>query len=174
MWRSKKFIIVAVLVVLVAGGTLGGVAIAQANDDDNATTTTANVTSFLDKVAEMYQRNTGVEINADDLQQAIKDATQALKDEALDNYLQKLINEGKIDQGQADQFKAWLAERPTFPTDEFKQWWDARPDIPGLFSQGNGPKVGPFGGMQRGLGRFGGMMRGRFGGWCAPSADTNS
>jgi hypothetical protein len=173
MWRSKKFIIIAVLVVLVVGGTLGGVAVAQANDSqDNNTTQTANVTSFLDKVAEMYQKNTGVAINAADLQQAIQDATQAMKDEALDNYLQKLIDEGKIDQGQADAYKAWLANRPSFPTDEFKQWWDARPDIPGLFGQNNnGTGIAPFGGMKRGFGRFGGMFGGRFGGWCAPSTN---
>jgi hypothetical protein len=172
MWRSKKFIIIAVLVVLVVGGTVGGVAIAQANDEGNNTTQTANVTSFLDKVAEIYQENTGVVINADELQKAMTEATQAIKDEALDNYLQKLISENKITQEQADQYKAWLAQRPTFPTDEYKQWMDARPDIPGLFGSGNGAKIGPFGGMQRGMGKFGGMMRGGFRGWGAPDTES--
>lgn len=173
MWRSKKFIIIAVLTVLVLGGTLGGVAIAQADDEENNTTQTANVSSFLDKVAEIYQKNTGVAINADELQKAMTEAGQALKDEALDNYLQKLVTDGKITQEQADQFKTWLDSRPTFPTDAFKQWWDARPDVPGLFGQGDGARIGPFGGMQRGIGRFGGgMMGGRFGGWCAPDAET--
>jgi hypothetical protein len=172
MWRSKKFIIIAVLTILVLGGTLGGVAIAQANNEDNNASQTANVTSFLGKVAEVYQKNTGVAIDPEELQKAVTEARQALKDEALDNYLQKLVTDGKITQEQADQFKTWLDSRPTFPTDEFKTWWDARPDIPTLFGEGNGPRMGPFGGMHGGMGRLGGGFGGRLGGWCAPDADT--
>jgi hypothetical protein len=57
MWRSKKFIIIAVLTVLVVGGTLGGVAIAQA-DDQNSSQTQAAGTKLLDKVAEIYEQKT--------------------------------------------------------------------------------------------------------------------
>jgi hypothetical protein len=170
MWRSKKFIIIAVLTVLVLGLTLGGVAMAQADDEDTSPSQTANVTSFLDKVAEIYQQNTGVTIDREELQKAFTEARQAIKDEALDNFLQKLVTDGKITQEQADQFKTWSDSRPTFPTDEFKQWWDARPDIPGLFGQGNGNNGMPFGGMHRGMGRFG--MGFRFGAGCAQDADT--
>jgi hypothetical protein len=171
MWRNKKFIIIAMLTVLVLAGTIGGVAIAQANDDNYNLPQTGNV-SLLDKVAENYEKNTGVAIDAQELKKAFTEAGQAIRDEALDNYLQKLVTDGKITQEQADQFKAWLESRPTFPTDEFKQWWDARPDIPGLFGQDNDTRMGPFGGMHRGIGKFGGGFGERFGGWCAPDANN--
>lgn len=153
MWRSKKFIIIAVLTVLVLGGTLGGVAIAQA-DDQNTTTTptaTANVTTFLEKVAEIYKNNTGVTIDPAQLQQAMTEARQAMCEEALDNYLNKLVADGKITQEQADQFRTWWDSRPSL--DEFQSWLQERPDIPGLFGGGQG--IGPFGGPMHGMGKFG-------------------
>ena len=170
MWRSKRVIIIAVLTVLVLGATLGGVAMAQADDPDVNASQTANVSTFLDKVAEIYQQNTGVAIDAEELQKAMTEAGQQLKDEALDNYLQKLVAEGKITQEQADQFNAWLDSRPTFPTEEFKDWWESRPDVPGLFGTDNGNRIGPFGGMHRGMGGFG--MGFKLGRWCAPDTET--
>src|SRR3972149_9005330 len=152
MWRSKKFII-TVLTVLVLGATLGSVAIAQADDDNGSTTQTDNVSSFLEKVAEIYQANTGVAIDPQDLQQAITEAKQAIRNEALDNYLDKLVAEGTITQQHAAEFNAWMDSKPSLPIDEFRQWWDARPDISSLFGQ-NGDGIGPFGGMHRGLGKF--------------------
>jgi hypothetical protein len=163
MWRSKKFIIIAVLTVLVLGGTLGGVAIAQADDQNNDTTptatATANVSSFLDKVAEMYKNDTGVTIDPQALQKAITEARQALCKAAMDNYLQKLVSEGKITQDQADQFMTWWDSKPTLPIDEFQQWWNARPDIPGLFGQSNNG-MGMFGNMH-GIGKIRGWFGGR-------------
>jgi hypothetical protein len=177
MWKNKKFIIIAILVVLVVGGSLGGIAIAQADDQSSSANETA-VSSFMSKVAEIYEQNTNVPINADELQKAFIEAGQAMKSQALDNYLQKLVDEKKISQEDADNFKAWLAERPAFPTDEFQQWMQSRPDIPGLFGDGSGPGIRPFGGMRE-PGKFGmgfrGMFGGRFGGgWCAPNATDNT
>jgi hypothetical protein len=191
MWKSKKFIFISLLVVLVVGGTLGGVAIAQADDQSSSANQTGK-TALLDKVAEIYEENTGVAIDPDELQQAFVEAGQALKDEALDNYLQKLVDEEKITQDQADEYKTWLDDRPAFPADEFKQWMESRPafpsdelkqwmesmpDIPGMFGMENRRGMGPFGGMQRTPGKFGegfgGMFGGRFGGWGAPEAPDN-
>jgi hypothetical protein len=173
MWQSKKFIIIAVLIVLVLGGTLGGVAIAQA-DDQNPTTTptptaTDNVSSFLQKVVDIYKDNTGDTIDPEQLQKAITEARQAIRDEALDNHLQKLVDDGKITQEQADQFKAWWEARPSL--DEFKSWWQSMPDIPGIFGGGNGIGIGSFGGMRGGLGNF--KMGFRLGIWYAPGANSN-
>jgi hypothetical protein len=174
MWRSKKFIITAVLIALVLGGTLGGVAIAQA-DDQNTTTTptttaTDNVSSFLEKVAEIYKANTGDTIDPEQLQKAIDDARQVLREEALDNYLQKLVDENKITQEEADQFKAWWGERPSL--DAFKSWWQSMPDIPGIFGgEDNGIGIGPFGGIRGGLGQF--RMGFRLGMHCTPDADSD-
>lgn len=173
MWRSKKFIVIAVLTMLVLAGTIGGVAIAQANDDENTPPESGNI-SLLDKVAEVYEKNTGVAINTQELQKAFVEAGQAIRDEAQDRFLQKLVTDDKITQEQADQFKAWLDSRPALPTDEFKAWMEARPDIPALFGKGNDGRMGPFGGMNRGMmGKFGGGFGGRFGAWCAPDANED-
>jgi hypothetical protein len=172
MWKSKKFILIALLVVLVVGGSLGGIAIAQADDQSSSANQTGKA-DLLDKVAEIYEKNTGVAIDPGELQKAFTEAGQALKDEALDNYLQKLVDEDKITQEQADQYKAWLNDRPALPTDAFKQWMESRPDIPGLFGNSSGQGIRPFGGM-RGPGKFGGMFGGRFGGgWSAPNTNSD-
>jgi len=144
MWRKKSFIIVAVLTVLVLGATLGSVAMAQADDEN-----TDNASSFLEKVAELYQTNTGVAIDPEELQLAITDARQALRDEALDDYLQELVADGTITPAQAEEFKAWLEAKPDLPIDEFQEWWNARPDLPGLFGGDNGNGMGPLGRMHR-------------------------
>jgi LPS O-antigen subunit length determinant protein (WzzB/FepE family) len=172
MWRSKKFIIIAVLIVLVVGVTLGSVAIAQADDEDTSTTQTANVSSFLEKVAEIYQTNTGVAIDPAELQQAMTEATQTLRDEALDNYLQKLVGEEKITQEQADDFKAWLDAKPSLPIDEFKEWWNAKPDMSGLFNWNCENSLGTFGKVHRVMNKLenGFGMKGYR--WCVPDNTT--
>jgi len=149
MWRSKKFIIIAILTVVVLAGILGGVAIANADDQNtNQTSTTNNFTTLLDKVATIYQQNTSVAIDSQELQKAFTQAQKEMRTEALDKYLNSLVDQGKITQDQAKQYKDWL---------------NSKPDV----------QIGPGakGGL-RGFGRFGGMFGGRFGGWCPPSATT--
>ena len=182
MWRSKKFIITVVLVTVVLGGIIGGYAVAQA--DDESTLPPEGGTSLLEKVAEIYEKNTGVAISADELKKAFTEAGQAIHDEAQQKFLDRLVEEGVINQEQADEYKAWLDARPDFlteefkewmesrpalPTDEFKQWLEDRPDIPGLFGDKDRVRIGPFEGIHR-FGRFGGGFGGKFGGWCAPEA----
>jgi type VI protein secretion system component VasK len=149
MWRKKKFIIIAVLTMVVLAGILGGVAIANADDQNtNQTSNTNNFTTLLDKVATIYQQNTSVAIDSQELQKAFTQAQQEMQNEALDKYLNSLVDQGKITQDQAKQYKDWL---------------NSKPDVP----------VGPgFKGGLRGFGKFGGMFGGRFGGWCPPAATT--
>jgi len=53
-----------------------------------------------------------------------------MRDEALDNYLKNLVDEGKITQEQADQYKSW---------------WQSKPDIGQDMEQCPGmPPAGPF------------------------------
>jgi type VI protein secretion system component VasK len=153
MWRSKKFIIIAVLAAVILAGTIGGVALAQTGDD-NTSKAQAKVTALLDKVAEIYQKNTGTAIDSAELQKAITEAGKALRDEAFDKYLQGLVASGKITQEQADQYKNWL---------------NAKPDVPLPFDKNNGGGLMPFGGMHRGFGGPDGGFRG----WCAPDTSDN-
>jgi type VI protein secretion system component VasK len=149
MWRKKKFIIIAVLTMVVLAGILGGVAIANADDQNtNQTSTTNPFTTLLDKVATIYQQNTSVAIDSQELQKAFTQAQTEMQTEALDKYLNSLVDQGKITQDQAKQYKDWLNSKPNVPV---------------------GP--GAKGGL-RGFGRFGGMFGGRFGGWCPPAATT--
>jgi hypothetical protein len=157
MHLKKKFIIIGVLCVVVLAGVLGGFAIASANDGDSVRA------NLFDKIAEIYQKNTGNAIDAQALQKAFTEAGSAARTEACSNFIQKLVDNGKITQEQADALKAWLAARPANAlTDEFKTWVQSRPDIPGLFgfdkSNPDNPGKMPFGG------RHGfGMMRNHFG-----------
>jgi uncharacterized protein HemX len=144
MWRRKKFLIIGVLVAIILAATLGGFAVAQANDQGNTPTTTTkqasdNTNTLFNKVAEIYQANTGTAIDPQELQKAFQQAGQELNSTALDDFLKKLVDSGKITQEQADQWKAWL---------------QARPDIPALFGGGKNGCFG-FGGMRGGRGGFG-------------------
>ena len=148
MWLKKKFILIGLLVVVVLGGTLGGIAIAQANDQGTSQTdNTSRLSALLDKVASIYQQNTGVAINAQELAKAFTQAGKETRDTALDNYLNNLVTNGKITQDQANQYKTWLNSRPDVPVG------------PGL--------KGGFNGMGRMGGRFGGC-------WDAPNKDSGT
>jgi hypothetical protein len=160
---SKKLIVIGVACVVVLAGTvLGGVAIANAADSDTTTTTTTTTTAqanLWDKVAEMYQKDTGTAIDPAALQKAFQEAGSAVQADKMDQMLQKLVDSGKITQEQADQWKAWWNSRPSSAiSDEFKTWLESRPEIPGLGVTGiPGKNMMPFNG--KGMMPFGKMGR---------------
>lgn len=131
MWRSKKFIIIGVLAtVLVAGASIGGVALAQTENGDDSQPTTA-VNTLWDKVATILQ-NEGVNVTSEQLKDAFAQAGKEMRSEALQDYLQNLVKEGKITQEQAD---------------EYFKWWQAKPDVPigfGFGGHGRLPGIGGF------------------------------
>ena len=138
MWRNKKIIIIEVLVVVMLIATLGSVAVVRANDE-NAEQEQDGTCALTQKVAEIYEANTGTAIDAGELENAFVQARQEIRTENRYNFLDKLVELGKITQEQADEFKAWLEARPDILTDEFQQWLESRPDIFGLFGHnGNG------------------------------------
>ena len=118
MWRSKKFIVIALVAgVLIIGG-ISGVALAADNVDDNQPK--ARYGAMLDKVCEIYNANPDRpgDVDCDILKAAFDEARQSMQTEAMQNHLQNLINEGKITQEQVDALK---------------EWRDARPDAPNIF-----------------------------------------
>ena len=151
MLKTKKGILLMVLVVgvLLAGSVAGVVAFAQTGSNSGNQTTSQQDT-LLDKVALIYQKNTGVTLDTQQLKDAFAQAQSEMRDEALQNWLNNLVTEGKITQEEAD---AYL------------NWWKAKPDtqIPGDF--------GP--GLRGMMGRGGGH------GWCgqfpnqAPDASSS-
>ena len=142
MWRSKKLIIVAVLAALMLAGTIGGVALAADNGDDSEPE--ARYEALLNRVCEIYQEKTGVAIDQEALKDAFAQTQSEMQTEALETWLQSLVEEGEITQAQAD---------------EYLDWWQVKPDV--SFGFGFGGRGG-----FRGMGGPRGM-RG-FGWPCAP------
>jgi hypothetical protein len=113
MWRSKKFIIIAVFTAVLLVGTIGGVALAQTEDEDN--NPQAQREALLDRVCEIYEENTGTAINAEALQEAIAQAQSETQAAAMEARLAKMVENGVLDEAQAQ---------------ELLEWWEARPDVP--------------------------------------------
>lgn len=169
MKKHKKGIFITLAAVLILAVTVGAVAIAQA-DNEGTQTVKENL---YERVAQVYQANTGDDIDATALKEAFTQARQELAAETKDQMWQKLIDEGKITQEQLEELKAWLEAKPEIPIDEFKQWMESKPDImTDEFKQWleARPEGFPFGlgksdrFPKRGFHRIGGMFRG----WCAP------
>lgn len=160
MWRRKKIVIVALLAAVVLLGSIGGMVFAQTGSSDNTTsgkTLVARVAVILG-------------IDQQKLQDAVTQARTEMRDEALDNYLKNLVDQGKITQQQADQYKAWVKSKPDMSqyqqqlkdwmqarpgiSPELKTWQEARPNIPfpGAFRRFGGRGFG--GGMMGGGGHY--------------------
>jgi predicted PurR-regulated permease PerM len=115
VWKRKKVVILAaVAVAVLISGIVAGVTLAQSG---NSTQTQANTKyqELLNKVATIYQQNTGVTIDPQQLETAFTQAQKDMQSEALQTWLQNLVTEGKITQTQADQYL---------------QWWQSKPDVP--------------------------------------------
>jgi hypothetical protein len=148
MWKRKWFIPVVVVSVLLIGGIVGGIVVAGSDSSSNTedqSQTTDRYQALLDRACVIYEEKTGVAIDSAQLKDALDQAQSEIQEGALENWLQDLVDEGKMTQEEADQYL---------------EWWQSRPDIevplPGL----GGP--GPGGGMMqaRGFGPRGGACPG--------------
>jgi len=121
----KVLVSVLVAVVLL---TVGGAATVMANDD--GPTATDNETgrkghqALLAEVVEILQVEYGyTDLTVDDLEAAFEQAQQEMREEAFLNALDKAVADGRIDEGDALEIKAW---------------WEARPEVLGLGLFGRG------------------------------------
>ena len=106
MKRSRKLVVVGVVAAAVLlAGTIGGVVLAQSN---GATGGSGN--TLLARVA------TILGIDQQKLQDAFTQAEKDMRQEALSNRLKSLVDQGKITQDQADQWKTWLDSKPDMPS----------------------------------------------------------
>jgi hypothetical protein len=104
--NKKKLIIVSVLAVALML-TVGLVGSAVYASSTTSTDTPANPRMVLaDKVAEILNLDTST------VEAAFTQAQKEIREEAQDNQLQKLVDDGKITQEQADQYKTWLESKP--------------------------------------------------------------
>jgi uncharacterized protein HemX len=123
--KSKKFIaIISVLAAVILLGVCAGVVFAQNQDSNNNSTKTNPV---MARVAEILG------IDQQKLEDAFNQAMKEQREQKLDQYLQKLVEDGQITSEQATQYKNWLESKPDFPLG------------------GPGKFFGPGCGMQRGF-----------------------
>ena len=112
MWRSKKFIIIAVLAAVILTGSIGSVALAAANGDDSQPG--ALFDTLWGKVAVILQGE-GVDVTPEQLKAAFTEAKGELWTEAMQNRLQNRVEQGQITQEQADELQGWWQAKPEFP-----------------------------------------------------------
>jgi uncharacterized membrane protein len=145
MWHKKKIYLIAMVAVLVLiAGSIGGVALAQETEETTDNTTPAQ--TLISRVASIL----GIE--QETLENAISQAKQEMREEAQDEYLQGLVDNGQLTQEEADQYKAWLEAKPDV---------NIHRDMSGLRGSGF---PGTFQrGAIRGFGDFGSQS------WCQPS-----
>ncbi|NQT04854.1 MAG: hypothetical protein HQ577_02470 [Dehalococcoidia bacterium] len=121
MWRSKKFIVIAVLAAVVLVGSIGGVVLAADNGDTDPRQ--AHFDTMLDKVCEIYNTNTDPDIDREALKDAFIQARseilpedmpkfRQMDPEAMQDHLQELFDQGKITQEQFDEMKARFESMP--------------------------------------------------------------
>ena len=123
------------------GGIAGGV-VAAADDSSSNTEDQSQIAdrhrALLDRACAIYEEETGVAVDSEQLRDALKQAQSELRDEALQNLLENLVDEGKITQEEADQYM---------------EWWQYRPDIelplPGLGGRGTGGGMIWGGGLEK-------------------------
>ena len=143
MWKSKKFIVitasVAVLLIVALVGSTAGAVLAQDGDERQG-----RRGALMARVAEILN------IDQQDLESAFKQAQGELREQAIDDRLQELIDDGTLTEEQADEFREWIEARPDVPRvgprrlqqmvdegvvtqeqmDELKEWMESRPDVP--------------------------------------------
>jgi hypothetical protein len=104
MGRRKVLVvsIIAAAVILISG--FMGIAVYAQDDDASSGENTHS--SFTAKVAAILGLDTAT------VEAAFAQAKNELRDEAVDKWLANLVEEGRVTQEQADEYKAWLESRP--------------------------------------------------------------
>jgi len=136
MWSTKKFIIAMAIAAVLAIVSVGGVVLAQDNGEENGNQPEAQHAALLERVCEIYESNTGDNIDPEALKEAIAQAQSDRQAAAMEARLAKMVENGVLDETQAQ---------------ELQDWWESKPE--GLpFGPGLGGR-----GMLRGFGGPGGF-----------------
>ena len=113
MKKRKWFIPVVVVSVLLIGGIVGGVVVAADDSSNNTESqTSGRFQELLDRACAIYEEKTGVAIDSEQMKDALKQAREEMRDEALENRLQNLVDDGKITEEEAAQLLEWWRSRP--------------------------------------------------------------
>ena len=99
---KKLRIIIPLSIAVVAVAIISfSIALAQGNEGGDS-----NASKLATKVAEILGLDTTV------VDHAIKQAREELRDEAIQNKLNALVENGKLTQEQADEYLNWIQARP--------------------------------------------------------------
>ena len=125
MWFRRRIILIPLGIAVLLAGSIAGIAFAQDSTDSSGNTLFARVATILG-------------IDQTKLEDAFAQAQKEMRNEALTDYLDKLVEEGKITRAEADQYRGW---------------WDSKPDAldklaPGFGFGGRGGGFGPGCGMR--------------------------
>ena len=147
----KRWLFVPLAVVVLMFGVAGGAALA----DGDETNGDSPLNSLVARVASILGLEEAV------VQDAFDQAATELRDEALQNRLDSLVEGGQLTQEQADEQLEWYQSRPE----------SIDPGIRGI--PGHGGKGGQMcgGGMRGGRGHFGGGFF--YGGPTAPAPEVS-
>ena len=100
---KRRWFLIPATVVVLAIGVLGfGVVAAQVSNEDKQ----SSMDRFSARVAEILG------LDQDDVDAAMTQAKEELRDEAVQAKLDAMVAAGQITQDQADEYKAWLDSRP--------------------------------------------------------------
>jgi len=97
----------------IAGGVVAAADDSSSNTEDQRQPSDRHE-ALLNRACAIYEEETGVAIDSEQLKDALDQAQSEMRDEALESRLQNLVDEGKITQEEADQYL---------------EWWQSRPDI---------------------------------------------
>ena len=111
MWRNKKLILIGVLAVVALVTSLGIAAVAHADDEDTLPVQNTT-TSLIEKVAAIYEANTGIALDPQELENAFIQARNQLRIEIRYQCLDNLVEQGKITQEQFENKKSWIESMP--------------------------------------------------------------
>jgi len=115
MWKSKRFVIIAVIVAVLLIGGIAGVAIAKTASDSTTSTAMAQTTSDNATRSLISRVATILGLPQSTVQSAFDKAQKDMADEALHNRLNSLVQQGKMTQDQANQYEKWYQSRPDVP-----------------------------------------------------------
>ena len=110
MWRNKKVILATVMVAALIAVSIGGVVMAA--DDDHGAAQETKRQELMDRVFEIYEGQTGVVIDQEIMKDAFIQARDETRHEAMQDHLDRLVEEGVITQAEADEYMEWRLSKP--------------------------------------------------------------
>lgn len=103
---KRKLLAGLIAAVLITAGVVGGVVLAQEDDEESDSDDSP---TFFERVATIL----GVDgVDADDLEEAFKQAKHDIETDRISDYLDKLVEKEVVDREAADSYLEWYGDRP--------------------------------------------------------------